>query len=66
MQAVHPQNKGSPGDVLRALRAEQRWTLAEVSKRTGLTISTLSKIENGKMALNYNKMMRICTGLDID
>lgn len=55
-----------PGLVLRALRAERRWTLADVSTRTGLTISTLSKVENGRMALNYDKMMRIATGLNID
>lgn len=56
----------NPGEVLRKLRAERRWTLAEVSNRTGLTISTLSKIENGHMKLNYDKMMRIATGLNID
>jgi transcriptional regulator with XRE-family HTH domain len=55
-----------PGEVLRNLRAERRWTLAAVSERTGLTISTLSKIENGHMKLNYDKMMRIATGLNID
>ena len=55
-----------PGDVLKALRVERRWTLADVSKRTGLPLSTLSKIENGRMALNYDKMMRICTGLNVD
>jgi len=55
-----------PGDVLRRMRADRRWTLSDVSQRTGLTISTLSKIENGRMALNYDKMMRIATGLNID
>lgn len=55
-----------PGAVLRALRADRRWTLADVSARTGLTISTLSKVENGRMTLNYDKMMRIATGLNID
>lgn len=55
-----------PGEVLRKLRADRRWTLADVSQRTGLTISTLSKVENGHMKLNYDKMMRIATGLNID
>jgi transcriptional regulator with XRE-family HTH domain len=55
-----------PGEILRALRAEHRWTLADISARTGLTISTLSKIENGRMTLNYDKMMRVATGLNID
>lgn len=55
-----------PGEILRALRADRKWTLADVSARTGLTISTLSKIENGRMTLNYDKMMRVATGLNID
>ncbi|WP_397586105.1 helix-turn-helix domain-containing protein, partial [Sphingorhabdus sp.] len=40
-----------PGRVLRSLRAERGWTLAELSSRTGLPVSTLSKVENNKMAL---------------
>ncbi|WP_397583635.1 helix-turn-helix domain-containing protein [Sphingorhabdus sp.] len=55
-----------PGEVLRALRTDRLWTLAELSKHTGLTISTLSKVETGRMALNYDKMMRVATGLNID
>lgn len=55
-----------PGAKLRALRAKQGWTLAEVSTRTGLTISTLSKLENDKMSLSYDKMMQIATGLGVD
>jgi transcriptional regulator with XRE-family HTH domain len=42
------------------------WTLAEVSARTGLPVSTLSKVENDKMSLSYDKLARICTGLSID
>jgi transcriptional regulator with XRE-family HTH domain len=55
-----------PGGVLRALREERGWTLAEVSKRTGLAVSTLSKIENDKMSLTYDKLSRISKGLSVD
>jgi transcriptional regulator with XRE-family HTH domain len=55
-----------PGTVLRRLRAENSWTLAEISQRTGLNMSTLSKLETGKMSFSYDKMMRIATGLNID
>jgi transcriptional regulator with XRE-family HTH domain len=55
-----------PGRVLRALRTQHDWTLAEVSERTGLPVSTLSKIENDKMSLSYDKLTRLCAGLDID
>jgi transcriptional regulator with XRE-family HTH domain len=59
-------NPKDPGRVLRSLRAERGWTLAELSSRTGLPVSTLSKVENNKMNLTYDKMVRIATGLNID
>jgi transcriptional regulator with XRE-family HTH domain len=55
-----------PGAVLRAIRTERGWTLAQVSERTGLPIATLSKIENDKISLSYEKLVRISNGLGID
>ncbi len=55
-----------PGASLKALRHDNGWTLAQVSERTGLTISTLSKVENGKLSMSYDKMVKIATGLGID
>jgi transcriptional regulator with XRE-family HTH domain len=45
---------------------EKGWTLGDVSRRTGLPVSTLSKIENDKMSLSYEKLARISAGLEID
>jgi mannose-6-phosphate isomerase-like protein (cupin superfamily)/DNA-binding XRE family transcriptional regulator len=55
-----------PGAVLKALRRKHGWTLAEVSRRTGLPTSTLSKIENDKMSLTFDKLARLSTGLQVD
>src|SRR5579862_7240127 len=55
-----------PGAVLKALRRKRGWTLADVSKRTGLPVSTLSKIENDRMSPTFDKLARISTGLQID
>lgn len=55
-----------PGLALRALRKRRNWTLAKVALRTGLPVSTLSKIENGKMSLSYDKLARLSAGLEID
>jgi transcriptional regulator with XRE-family HTH domain len=59
-------NPAKPGSVLKALRLANGWTLAEVSRRTGLPVSTLSKVENDKMSLSYDKLARISRGLEID
>jgi transcriptional regulator with XRE-family HTH domain len=58
--------KAKPGSVLKGLRLANGWTLAEVSRRTGLPVSTLSKVENDKMSLSYDKLARISRGLEID
>jgi transcriptional regulator with XRE-family HTH domain len=55
-----------PGAALKALRRKHGWTLADVSKRTGLPASTLSKIENDRMSPTFDKLARISTGLQID
>ncbi len=59
-------NKGRPGALLKALRLQKRLTLAEVGHRTGLPVSTISKVENDKMSLSYDKLQAISTGLGID
>jgi transcriptional regulator with XRE-family HTH domain len=59
-------SKANPGAMLKAIRAERGWTLARVSERTGLPIATLSKIENDKISLSYDKLVRISEGLGID
>lgn len=55
-----------PGAALKALRMQRGWTLAEVSQRTDLPVSTLSKIENDRMSLSYDKLARISAGMDVD
>lgn len=61
-----PTTAHNPGVALRALRRQRGWTLAEIGARTGLPISTLSKIENGKMSLSFDKLTRIAQGLEVD
>lgn len=55
-----------PGEALRALRRRRGWTLAQAAERTGLPVSTLSKVETGKMSLTYDKLARISEGLEVD
>ena len=55
-----------PGAALKALRAERGWSLTEVSRRTGMPVSSLSKIENDKMDLTLDKLLRISVALETD
>jgi transcriptional regulator with XRE-family HTH domain len=58
---------GKPlGQMLSRMRFENRWTLAEVSRRTGVSISSLSKIENNQSSPAYSVLVRLSEGLGID
>jgi transcriptional regulator with XRE-family HTH domain len=37
-----------------------------VSERTGVQVSTLSKLETGRMSFSYDKLMQISRGLELD
>lgn len=52
--------------ILSDLRKSNGWTLSEVSKKTGVAISTLSKIENGQTQPAYSVLTRLAAGLEID
>lgn len=51
------------GNRIKRLRVERGLTLADLSTKTGLPISTLSKIENGRTALGFDKLTRLAAGL---
>jgi transcriptional regulator with XRE-family HTH domain len=53
------------GRRLRELRKEHDWTLAEVAKRTGISVGTLSKLEHGKTDLNFSSVNKLATGLGL-
>lgn len=55
-----------PGSMLKKIRIQKGWTLKEVSRRTGYPVSTLSKIENDRVSLTYDKLTRISAGLEVD
>lgn len=54
------------GRRLQALRRRRGWTLADLSERSGLAISTISKAERGVMAPTYDRMAQLAAGLGVD
>jgi transcriptional regulator with XRE-family HTH domain len=53
------------GAVLADLRARNGWTLKEMSQRSVIPVSTLSKIEHGRLSLTYDKLQRLAERLEI-
>ncbi len=54
------------GKALHRLRRDNGWTLSTVSTMTGVAVSTLSKIENNQTSPNYDVLVRLCEGLDLN
>lgn len=54
------------GQVLRGLRRRNHWTLNDVSQKTGLSVSTLSRAERDQLSLTYGKLVQLSQGLGVD
>lgn len=54
------------GKRLKQLRLRAGLTLREVAGRSGLAVSTISKIENAKSSPTYDVLLRLANGLEID
>ena len=59
---MHPQL----GVCLRAARQARGLTLKQVAERTGMALSTLSKVENNQMSLTYDKLLQLTFGLKME
>lgn len=59
------QGKGSLGNLVRSFRKQQGWTLREMSLMVGIPLSTLAKVENEKLSLNYEKLQQLTSRLGL-
>ena len=53
------------GGLLRGLRMRNNWTLKEMSDRSGIPLSTLSKVEHDRLTLTYDKLLQLSQKLNI-
>ncbi len=53
------------GRNLKALRASRGMSLAQLSAASTIPQSTLSKLENGEMSLNFEKLIRLAHALSV-
>ena len=54
------------GKAIQKIRKSNALTLSAVSEKTGLAISTLSKIENNQSSPNFDMLARLAEGLGLD
>src|SRR6476659_8249896 len=64
-KALLNDNPPNLGTIMRALRDRYGWTLKEMSKHSGIPFSTLSKVENGRLTLTYDKLQQVSQRLKL-
>ena len=53
------------GRILKDLRSHRGWTLKEMSERSGIPVSTLSKVEHDRLTLTYDILLQLSQKLQI-
>lgn len=59
-------NNSPIAQKLQAIRKQKRLTLKQLSQRSGISIATLSKIENNRLSPTYEKIVALAQGLEVD
>ena len=57
--------KSTLGHLIRLMRQQKGWTLREMSKRVGIPLSTLAKVEADKLSLTYDKLQQFTSRLGL-
>jgi transcriptional regulator with XRE-family HTH domain len=60
-----PSNAHTLGKLLRGLRDREGWTLKQMSEKSGIPVSTLSKVEHDRLTLTYDKLQQLAQRLGL-
>ncbi len=60
------QSTAGLGQRVREIRKARGWKLSDLADRTGLAVSTISKMERNEISLTYDRFMALAQGLGLD
>ncbi|WP_345795907.1 XRE family transcriptional regulator [Castellaniella sp. MT123] len=60
------QRQSALAERLKALRLQKGWTQGQAGQASGISVSALSKIENGLVSPTYDVLLRLAYGLGVD
>lgn len=63
---AHALNRETFGKRLRAARHAVGWTLQQVADASGISVTTISRVERGQLALSYEKFSALAQTLQMD
>ncbi|EJL25234.1 putative transcriptional regulator [Caulobacter sp. AP07] len=62
---VGRKRSGPLGPRIKALRKSRKWSLAVLSEKSDIPLSTLSKVEHGALTLNYDRIQQIAEAFEV-
>lgn len=65
-QATDSLKSNTVGTGIKRHRKSRKWSLKTLSEKSGIPVSTLSKVENGQMSLNIEKLLAVTGALELD
>ncbi|WP_017728942.1 helix-turn-helix domain-containing protein [Halalkalibacterium ligniniphilum] len=54
------------GTQIRSLRKKNKWTLSELSQKSGVTLNYLAQLERGEVNVSINKLEKVLQALKVD
>ena len=57
--------KVSTGEVIRMLRELKRWTQETLAKRSGISVTNLSLLENGRIDIGKRRALQLAKAFDV-
>ncbi|MFL6733940.1 MAG: helix-turn-helix domain-containing protein [Sphingomicrobium sp.] len=58
-----PSSAPTLGALMRGVRNREGWTLKQMSEKSGIPVSTLSKVEHDRLTLTYEKLYQVAQRL---
>jgi transcriptional regulator with XRE-family HTH domain len=62
---AEPHARLSTGEVIRMLRELKGWTQAELSRRSGISVTNLSLLENEKVEIGKKRAEQLARAFDV-
>jgi len=60
-----PHTKLSTGEVIQMLRELKGWTQEELAKRSGISVTNLSLLENGRVKIGKKRAEQLAKAFDV-
>ena len=63
---LNEEKETGPGAWCYLARVEKKWTIADLSKKSGVSVRTIKAVESGNPLAGYNAACKLCRALGVE